>query len=231
MKRKPMGEKMLYVIGDLHGDLNRLKEPAIKRLTKRDTLIVLGDFGFLWAGDEREKRNLKWLSQRKFNLLFIEGTKDNYDLLREYPVQEFAGGRCRHIGGNVRQLMRGEIFTIEDMKLFCFGGGESQDKAERTEGVNWWRSEMPTADELDNAEENLAKNKWQVDYILTHEPSAKLSLFIDQERIETNRLGRFFDELAEKVTYKTWYCGCFHRDMAIGTKAAVVYRTPVQLKV
>lgn len=221
---------MVYIIGDLHGDINRLKEPAIKRLTRHDTLIVLGDFGFLWKGGAKEAAAIKWLGKRRYNLLFIEGTNDNYDLLKEYPVGEFAGGRARVISGQLRQLMRGDVFTIDGLKLFCFGGGDTQDKSERIEGVNWWRSEMPTADELDNAENNLAKHGWQVDYILTHEPTAKIALFIDQDRLETNRLNRFFDDIAQRTTYKTWYCGSCHRDMAIGTKAGIVYRTLVQLK-
>ncbi len=221
---------MVYIVGDLHGDINRFKEPAIKKLRRKDTLIVLGDFGFLWAGGEKEARTLKWLGKRRYTTLFIEGTNDNYDLLKEYPQGSYMGARCREISGKLRQIMRGEVCEIDGLRLFLFGGGESLDKHERTEGVNWWRSEMPTADEMDNAEANLGKNNWQVDYVLTHEPTASLALFIDQDRLETNRLGRFFDEIEKKITYKTWFCGTFHKDMAVGTKAAIVYKTPVALQ-
>ena len=55
---------MIYVTADLHGDADRLKEAAVKRLKRQDTLIVLGDFGFLWRGDKEEQKLLKWLGKR-----------------------------------------------------------------------------------------------------------------------------------------------------------------------
>ena len=131
---------MIYVTGDIHGDLARFEEKALKKLKKRDTLIVLGDFGFLWNGDKAEQKNLKWLEKRRYRILFIDGCHENFDLLREYPVQEFEGGRARHIGGGVYYILRGSILELEGKKLLCFGGAESWDKEDRDEGVNWWRA-------------------------------------------------------------------------------------------
>jgi len=122
---------MIYVTADLHGDVLRLKEAAIKRLGKRDTLIILGDFGFLWDGSKREKKLLKWLGRRRYQLLFVDGAHENYDLLAGYPVEPLLGGQARHISGKLYQLMRGEIYTIEDKTLLCFGGGESEDRGAR----------------------------------------------------------------------------------------------------
>ena len=34
----------------MHGDFERFKLPAMKKLKKGDTLIICGDFGFLWDG-------------------------------------------------------------------------------------------------------------------------------------------------------------------------------------
>ena len=47
---------MIYVTADLHGDATRLHTKEIRRLKKGDTLIVLGDFGFLWQGTPKEKK-------------------------------------------------------------------------------------------------------------------------------------------------------------------------------
>ena len=38
---------MIYITGDIHGDLSRFKDKRIKKLKKGDTLIVCGDFGFM----------------------------------------------------------------------------------------------------------------------------------------------------------------------------------------
>ncbi len=46
---------MIYVTGDIHGDVSRFskkKFPEQKGLTKEDIVIVLGDFGVLWCGEE-----------------------------------------------------------------------------------------------------------------------------------------------------------------------------------
>ncbi len=43
---------MVYVTGDMHGDFERFKLPAMKKLKKGDTLIICGDFGFLWDGSK-----------------------------------------------------------------------------------------------------------------------------------------------------------------------------------
>ena len=100
---------MIYVTGDLHGDIDRFSGKAFRRLRKNDTLIVCGDFGFLWDGSKKEKRQLKWIGRRKYNGLFVEGTHDNLDLLEEYPVTKWNGGDVREISGRLRYLCRGGI--------------------------------------------------------------------------------------------------------------------------
>lgn len=50
---------MIYVTGDVHADLGRFKGKAAKKLKKGDTLIVCGDFGFVWDGSKKEQRVLK----------------------------------------------------------------------------------------------------------------------------------------------------------------------------
>ena len=55
---------MIYVTADLHGDATRLRTKEIRRLKKGDTLIVLGDFGFLWQGTPKEKKLLKKLGKK-----------------------------------------------------------------------------------------------------------------------------------------------------------------------
>lgn len=47
---------MVYLTGDTHGDLDRFKHGKLRWLTKRDTVIVLGDFGFVWDGSKAEQK-------------------------------------------------------------------------------------------------------------------------------------------------------------------------------
>ena len=136
---------MVYITGDLHGDLARLSAPDMRQVKKGDTLIVCGDFGFIWNGDRREKKILKRLGALPYTLLFLDGRHENYDLLAAYEESEWHGGRAQVIEGNLVHLMRGEIYDIEDESYFVFGGGESDDHDLRADSKTWWEAEMPTA--------------------------------------------------------------------------------------
>ena len=50
---------MIYVTGDFHGDIDRFSARDIKRLKRKDYLIILGDFGFVWNGSKEEQKLLK----------------------------------------------------------------------------------------------------------------------------------------------------------------------------
>ena len=56
---------MIYVTGDLHGDIERFKDSEYKKLKPGDTLLVCGDFGFLWDGSKKEEQVLDKLSEKK----------------------------------------------------------------------------------------------------------------------------------------------------------------------
>ena len=146
---------MIYITGDIHGDFSRFKSPLLRKLRKNDALIVCGDFGFIWNGSEKEKKILKKIGKLPYNVLFVEGSHDNYDLLEDYPEEEWCGGRTRHITGRLRQLMRGQVFEIAEKTVFSFGGGQSDDTVDLIEGENWWRREIPSEHELEEGLRNL----------------------------------------------------------------------------
>lgn len=129
---------MIYLTGDLHGDLERFKSKEMKKLKKGDTLIVCGDFGFLWDGSKKEQSILKKLGRSKYQILFVEGTHDNLDLIAQYPLEDWNGGKARHISGSLYKLERGSVFTLEGRRFFVFGGGESQEMDIRQADGTWW---------------------------------------------------------------------------------------------
>lgn len=221
---------MIYVTGDMHADLERFKTKAIKRLKKGDTLIICGDFGFVWDGSKKEQHILKWLGGRKYNVLFVEGTHDNLDLLAAYPETAYCGGKARQISGNCYQLLRGEIYRIEDDDIFTFGGGESADMDTREEGKTWWRAELPTQEEIARARENLARRNNVVDYIITHSPSDRMFSFLNMDALRTDPLGAFLDEVGRNVRYKHWYFGKTHLDKVIPPLQHCVYQEVLPIK-
>lgn len=217
---------MIYVTADLHGDIDRLKKLPC-RLHRHDTLIVLGDFGFLWAGTKQEKRTLKWLGKRPYQLLFLDGAHENYDLLKDYPAADFAGGRAQQIHGRLWHLLRGEVYTIEGKTLLCMGGGESPDRLDRTEGESWWRRELPDDEEFAACTDALCAAQGHVDYILTHCAPAKIRSFLrlgQESAQECNRLETFLDGIYASADYGHWYFGCYHRDAGLGPRMTAVYK-------
>lgn len=217
---------MIYVTADLHGDIDRLKKLPC-RLTRKDTLIVLGDFGFLWKGDRAEKKLLHWLGKRPYQLLFLDGAHENFDLLGEYPAEDFAGAKARRISGRLYQLLRGEIYTIEGKTLLCMGGGESVDLLDRTEGQTWWSQEMPDDADFTFCKENLARFDNKVDYILSHSSPARIRSFLklgQEDGLEANRLEVFLDTVSDTAQYTHWYFGRYHRDVGLGPRMTAVYK-------
>lgn len=215
---------MLYVTGDIHADIRRLKGRAAKQLKKGDILLVCGDFGFLWDGSPKELRLLDWLGKRPYQILFIEGTHDNIDLLSGYPEETLYGGQVRRVSGNCCQLLRGECYEIEGKRIFALGGGESTDMDIRVEGETWWSRELPSAEELAHARETLASLNQQVDYILTHSVAPTVNKFLDREQMQINLLLAFLNEISETVQFKRWYFGSCHLDKAIPPKYCAVYQ-------
>lgn len=216
---------MIFITGDTHGDINRFKSPVLKKLKKNDALIICGDFGFLWDGSKKEKKILKKLMRKKYNILFVEGSHDNYDLLNEYEVDEWCGGKVRHLGGKLRQLLRGQVYDIAGKRIFTFGGAQREvDASDRISNVNWWADEVPTNEQIDTAYKNLEKVNNKVDFIITHEPPALINEFIEIDKNEDRTtLNSFLDDLRKKIDYSRWYFGKLHINKKIPPKHIAIF--------
>lgn len=227
---------MIYVTGDIHGDIERFGEKALKQLKKRDTLIICGDFGFVWDGSKGEAAALKKLSKKRFTILFVEGSHDNLAKLAQYPEEEWQGGRVRRIAPNIMQLMRGYIFNIEDKSIFAFGGAKSQEIDSNPLSDEWWELEMPTMEEKKRGKTNLALRGNQVDYIITHDCASRLkALFVKDVdglmvkispllAVTIDDLNDYLEEISQTVQFKKWFFGCYHQDKPLGKNITTVYK-------
>jgi len=92
--------------------------------TEGDYMIMCGDFGFLWSKDKEFTYNLNWLSALPFTILWVQGNHENYDMIAEYPTEQWNGGRVRHIvRKKIILLERGQVFDIEGKRFFASGRG------------------------------------------------------------------------------------------------------------
>lgn len=211
---------MIYVTGDTHGDRERLSKINLMKLKEGDTLIVCGDFGFLWDNSKKEQRFLKDLGSRKYNICFIDGTHENFELLNNYEISEWNGGKVHKIYGGLYHLLRGQIFEIEGKKIFTMGGGESSDIDIRHDVGAWQKEEIPTQEELLEGAENLEIAGYNMDIIITHEPPLKVKSFLnlnESEMLRVTALNAYFEELSGNCKFKKWYFGSLHRDIRISS--------------
>ncbi len=214
---------MIYFTGDTHGELAKFKTASAKKLKKGDTLIICGDFGFVWNESKEELNNIKWLSKRKYQILFVEGAHENFELLDKFPKVDFCGGKARKISENIYQLMRGEIFEIEGKRIFSFGGGDDEnlDVLDFKECETF--SRLPDEHECEHARENLKKFEHAVDFIVTYDAGFKIRGFLEMESNCFNNLHAFLNEVSTSCKFNKWFFGCFHLDKRIPPFYYAVY--------
>lgn len=226
------GTVMLYVVGDTHGEQGHFlyKDSKIeKTLTEKDKLFIAGDFGYIFWNSFEEQSFLTYLSEKPYQILWIDGNHENFDAINAFPVEKWCGGKAHIIrrdkegSPKIVHLMRGQVFEIEGKKIFTFGGAYSIDKHIRTPHVTWWPQEMPTDSEMKEAIENLKRHDYKVDYIITHTaPEDTMNIFPSHHEKE-KPLSNFLEWIRECVEYKQWYIGHLHQDKCMWRNQTLVW--------
>lgn len=244
---------MIWVTGDTHGDwvhrLNMDSFPEQKEMSKDDYVIICGDFG-LWSDSPQQRWNLKWLEERNFTTLFVDGNHSNFDMLDSYPVSEWHGGKVHFINPSVIHLMRGQIFNIEEKIFFTFGGAASHDiqdgileiddprisqwrkdpdKMYRINHVSWWEREMPNEEEMDEGRENLELVGNKVDFIITHCVASSTQAIMSQGFYKPDELTNYLEDIRHCIAYKYWLFGHYHNNKNITPKDICLYDQIVRI--
>lgn len=213
----------IFVRGDTHGDFQGLQMLRDKtKYTKDDYVIICGDFGFVWYSNEikehqLDQKGLTLLSRCECNFIIIGGNHENYNAIEWlYPVETFHGARARYIRPNIVWIERGEVFTLNDKKFWCFGGAYSIDKAYRKENISWWEREQPSDEEMEYGLQTLKNNR--PDYIITHEcpASVNMRLYPDSYFLNNNSTIQYMERVLwqceEMGIAPEWYFGHHHRE-------------------
>jgi hypothetical protein len=229
---------MIYLIGDTHGEieiekLSSSNFPQGKTLTRDDYVIVLGDFGLFFSNPPSSGEHwwLKWITRKPWTTLFLDGNHDNQNLLQTLPVVERFGGKVGKYADNLLYLRRGEVYIIDSVKIFAFGGAMSTDKHLRKEGVDWWAEEVPTMKEMDYGLENLEKHGNAVDVVLTHTaPRHLIQRHMRDGQRASDPTASFLEFVDMSIRYQHWYFGHFHEDETLDYRYHGVYKEYVELK-
>jgi len=209
---------MVYITGDIHGDPMRIYAFAKKhKLTKNDMVIILGDVGANYYGDERDERTKENLSKVRVPILCIHGNHEMRPWEADgYTLVKWNGGKV-WVQKKYPQLLfakDGEIYTIDGKRYIAIGGAYSVDSYWRIKHhAGWWESEQPTEEIKKFVETQFREN--EIDIILSHtcprkyEPIEAFLPFIDQSSVDTSTED-WLDSIEETVNYQAWYCGHWH---------------------
>lgn len=233
---------MIFITGDCHGDVRKFSKEAFPEqndLTRNDTVIICGDFGLIWGKEETKNENywLNWLEDKNYTTVFVDGNHECFTRLNQYPVKKWNGGKVHEIRPHVLHLMRGEVFEIDGVKVFAFGGASSHDiddgildendpdwkeKAKalekngkyyfRIKGLSWWEEELPSAKERLNGLKNLENHDYKVDLVISHCAPTFVQAYMSQGMFKPDLLTDYFQSLIyeKRLEYKHWFFGHYH---------------------
>jgi len=216
---------MIYLTGDTHGEFSKLSNtnwPISTYLTRNDYVVVTGDFGLIFHPTQSKDEIwwTRWLTQKPFTILFLDGNHENHTKLNKLPREEKFGGTVGKVADNIYHLRRGEIYEIEGKKILTFGGAASVDKAYRTEGISWWAEEVPSYADTDNCYRSLEKHNFAVDYIMAHTCPQALAPVIAGRRgsssVFDDPTQRMLDHITSGCTFSHFVCGHWHEDVSYG---------------
>lgn len=250
---------MIYVTGDCHCNFERFITeifPEQKTMSKEDYVIICGDFGGVWdrvASGKKENWRLDWLENRSFTTLFVDGNHENFDRLYSYPEENWMGGNIHRIRPSVIHLMRGQVFLIDEKKIFSFGGARSHDisggilkledpeykrrKKELDEGwkpyrinhVSWWAQEMPSKEEMDEGRKKLTEHGNSVDFVVTHCCSSSTQSILSGGMYMPDELTKYFQKLKEMIQFKKWLFGHYHDNKNVNSKEILLYEQIIRI--
>ena len=250
---------MIFITGDCHGNFRRFHKGIFyeqREMTKEDYVIICGDFGGVWSlgkEDAAEKRLLDYLECKSYTTLFVDGNHENFDRLYSFAVEEWHGGKVHKIRPSVIHLMRGQIYDVDEIKIFTFGGAKSHDIrggiletdaadyeakkrkldewgiSYRINHVNWWEQEMPSEEEMKEGLNNLALNGNQVDFIVSHCCASSTGEALKQGDYVEDPLAVYFEEIRKNVKYKKWFFGHYHGNKNVTADEILLYEQIIRI--
>lgn len=230
-----------FITGDKHRNFEKLIEFCeVNKLRKKDVIVILGDSGFNYYGDERDDKLKKKISKVKVTLFCLHGNKENrVQNIPTYGIRTFCGGQVYYEPkySNIFFAQDGETYTFNGKQFIVVGGAHSVDKYRcLDEDLPFWYDEMPSDDIKKLVETRLAERENKIYGLLTHTcPISCLpeEMFISTRRANDQRKGSHKSKRAKRKEYKIdvdrstetwlesikennefdiWYCGHYHVD-------------------
>lgn len=232
-----------FITGDKHRSFKNLIEFCrTNHLRKKDVIIILGDSGFNYYGDDRDDKLKAQLSKESITLFCLHGNKENRpENIPTYGIRTFCGGTVYYEPKypNLFFAKDGEVYNFNGKEFMVIGGAHSVDKIRcLEEDLPFWEDEMPSNETKQLVEQDLIHRNHQIYGFLTHTcPISCLptEMFISTQRnaeekrkkpkkkkkpdypIDIDRsTEQWLETLKNQTDFHIWYCGHYHIDKELG---------------
>ena len=217
---------MYYISGDIHGCVEEVISFCERnKLSSDDTIILLGDVGLNYFGNENGDRKRKMaLNVCGAKILCIHGNHEmRPETISTYRKDEQYGGivYVEDDFPNVAFAIDGNIYNFNGITAIAIGGAYSVDKYYRlAHNLQWFSDEQPSDDIKQKVESTLNDFGWKIELVLSHTCPAKyiptecFLPMIDQRTVD-NSTEKWLDVIEDKLQYDKWYCGHWHIDKKI----------------
>lgn len=204
------------MIGDMHGNSQYLCNNLLRwsEMIGCDRLIVLGDFGFLWPGEDThrilDKLDRK-LEQANQSLLFLPGNHEDHtklDLIE--GVADINGDGHFEVRPRIHYTGRVNSWDWDGKRFGAVGGAVSIDRQWRLEEMgrggprSWWPQETLSPDEIESA-----KGIGRVDVLLTHDAPTSFPLRLKPD-LESTANRQVMTDIGRALRPSIWFHGHYH---------------------
>ncbi len=215
---------MIYITGDKHRDFSGVHAFCREhQTTKDDLMIVLGDAGINYLGDERDDEIKRYISRIPITFFCIHGNHE----MRPWNVngcvrEKFYGAEAftQEQYPSIFYGIDGQVYDFKGIQVLVAGGAYSVDKYYRLEkGLRWFQDEQPSDEIKQDIDRAIDEHK-NIHVVMSHTCPYKFTPFdrflpgIDQSTVD-NSTEKYLDTVEERVGYWRWYCGHWHIDRTV----------------
>ena len=228
-----------YITGDLHGSLDRFAPGRFSARNPENTgIICLGDCGFNYYLNEQDVKTKLIASHLGYTFYCVRGNHEARpeDIAgMELSYDENVGGNIYYepLYPNIRYLLDGGFYKINDKNILVIGGAYSVDKLHRlARGWRWFSNEQLNAEERSHISDCVAdyiNDGGHIDLVLTHtapiscEPTELFLSFIDQSTVEKDM--EYWLEDIKFLLSKPymWLFGHYHADVVMNDNTVLLF--------
>ena len=215
---------MIYLTGDTHRDFRLVGAFCdTVQSTPDDVLVILGDAGINYYGDDRDYKLKHLLTDLPITLFCVHGNHEQRPESLGYIETEWHGGMV-YAEPEFPLLLfakAGEIYDLVGDRCIAIGGAYSVDKPLRiAEGWGWWPDEQPSDEIKRRVGQQLTAEGNVIDIVLSHTcpfkyiPREVFLSGIDQSTVDTST-EYWLDTIEDRLTYNRWYCGHYHTEKTV----------------